>query len=203
MYFLLNFCWGIEVHLSSFVKDKKSTCFLDFIQHGYIRLPWIPSQNYDILLRILNQFNHNFADAAAARGLMPAIIPCCSLLVAWLLAALDLILGVARGEGAGVISCRGVRQEPCRGEGAAISRGERGGGDSAHLGAAGGEQLSGCMSYIWVWLSLNILQQCYLLAWLLQEFSVKCWKFICIFLSGLLRSINKTSSSISDKRSTE
>lgn len=45
--------------------------------------------------------------------------------------------------------------------------------------------------------------ECYLVAWLLQEFSVKCWKFICIFLSGLLRSINKTSSSISDKRSTE
>ena len=55
---------------------------------------------------------------------------------------------MARGEGAGVISCRGVRQEPCRGEGAAISRGEQGGGDSAHLGAAGGEQLSRCMSYI-------------------------------------------------------
>ena len=65
------------------------------------------------------------------------------------MAALDLILGVARGEGAGVISCRGVRQEPCRGEGAAIrGRGEQGGGHSAQPGAAGGEQLSGCISYI-------------------------------------------------------
>ena len=41
----------------------------------------------------------------------------------------------------------------------------------------------------------------YLTEWLLAEMSVTLSKWICIFLSGLRRSINSTSSSISDSRS--
>ena len=146
-----------------FYKAKKSLIYLGVF---WILYNMVTSDSLCSPLRIirlfwiLNQF-HNFADSAAARGLTPTIIPCCSLLVAWLVAALDLSLGVTMGEGAGVISWRGVRQEPCRGEGAAIrGRGEAGGGHSDHPGAAGGGQLSGqmCISYIWVWLSFNILQ---------------------------------------------
>lgn len=118
-------------------------------------------------LRILNQF-HNFADSAAARGLRLAIIPCCSLLVAWLVAALDLILGVTRGEGAGVISCRGVRHEPCRGEGAATrGRGEAGGGLPAQPGAPGAEQLRcGCalvtfeFDLVWAFYNVTLWPDC-------------------------------------------
>jgi len=107
------------------------------------------------------------------------------------------LLTVRSGELDGVISFLGVRHDPCRGLGIGLARGLEpsdwgwrwgcgilGGGESDKIGDGAGLMM--LVDLIWL---------------LPEEVSVKSSKIICILLSGLRRSINKTSSFISSKGS--